>query len=94
MYLPETMPESAMKPSEFKEARHQLGLSVNQIANMLGLDADHVRRMEFPEESKQRRPVMENTRRLLQAYLDGYRPPDWPKEHRLPRRPVQRQSQT
>jgi transcriptional regulator with XRE-family HTH domain len=81
------MTESTMKPHEFKEARHKLGLSLNQMADMLGLQSNHVRRLEFPEESNQRRPVMEQTRRLLQAYLEGYRPPDWPTESRRPGRP-------
>lgn len=78
-----------MKPHEFKEARRKLGLSLDQMADMLGLQANHVRRLEFPEDSNQRRPVMEQTRRLLHAYLDGYRPPDWPTESRRPGRPRQ-----
>ena len=76
-----------MTSREFKEARQTLGLSLVQMAEMLGLQPNHVRRLEFPEDSNQRRPVMEQTRRLVQAYLDGYRPPDWPTESRRPGRP-------
>ena len=73
-----------MQPDEFKGARERLGLSLSQMADMLGLSVEQVRRMEFPEGASQRRPVMDQTRRLLQAYLDGYRPPDWPTESRRP----------
>lgn len=77
-YHPDIMAESSMTPDEFKEARERLGLSLSEMADMLGLSVEQVRRMEFSETANQRRPVMEQTRRLLEAYLSGYRPTDWP----------------
>lgn len=67
-----------MTPQQFKAARHRLGLSVNQMAAMLGVDPVQVRRMAITEDKGSHRPVMPTTERLLQAWLAGYRPRDWP----------------
>jgi hypothetical protein len=45
---------------------------------MLSVDADLVRRMEIQIGNEGHRPIRGSIRRLVQAYLDGYRPPDWP----------------
>lgn len=66
-----------MTPQALKEARHQLGLSLSQMAHMLGYEGEHckqqVRHMEMGN-----RTIREPQRRLVEAYLSGYRPPDWP----------------
>lgn len=69
-----------MTPDEFKEARRKLGLSVSQIADMLGVSHQHARRWTADPGAGSYRPINETVERLLQAYLDGYRPKDWPKD--------------
>lgn len=68
-----------MTPEQFKAARKKLGLSVTEMSLMLGLvsDGTHVRRMEMQPGKSSSRPVNGTTARLVQAYLDGYRPSDW-----------------
>ena len=66
-----------MTPTELREARHKLGLTLSQMAAMLGYDGAHaaqqIRKMEAGE-----RTIREPQRRLMVAYLSGYRPNDWP----------------
>lgn len=66
-----------MTPAELKEARHKLGLTLEQMAAMLGYGGKNLRAMGFDLESG-RKPVREPQRRLVAAYLSGYRPEDWP----------------
>jgi len=67
-----------MTPKQIKQARHKLGLSIAQMATMLETDAQTVRRMETdPDNSKFREPAR-RMERLIRAYLDGWRPKDWP----------------
>lgn len=75
----------AMRPEEFKAARKDLGLSVSLMGAMLGVTRHHVCRMEMPPYRSGHRIVTETMRRLVQAYLDGYRPYDWPKPRYLRR---------
>lgn len=67
-----------MTPTQFREARRTLGLSVRQLAAMLEVEPEVVRRMEIQIGSGGHRPIRGSIQRLLRAYLDGYRPPDWP----------------
>jgi hypothetical protein len=73
-----------MTPTQFREARRMLGLSVRQLAAMLEVEPEVVRRMEVQIGSGGHRPVRSSTERLLRAYLDGYRPPDWPLDESPP----------
>lgn len=60
------------------EARRRLGLrSLAELGRMLGYSGSGVRQQMHNIKSG-RRPLGEPQRRLLRAYLDGYRPPDWP----------------
>ena len=67
-----------MTPAELKQARHTLGLTLSQAARLLGYGGKHamqqIRQMESGDKSI-RPPQI----RLMRAYLDGYRPEDWPK---------------
>lgn len=73
------MSQPTMTPEDFRQAQHKLGLSDMQLAAMLGCDPVHVRRMKVRDsELGSHRPVRPHHARLLQAYLDGYRPSDWP----------------
>ncbi len=67
-----------MTPLQFREARAQLGLTIAEMARMLGLSEIHIYRLQVPPEASTYRAISETTERLLQAYLEGYRPADWP----------------
>jgi DNA-binding transcriptional regulator YiaG len=67
-----------MTPAELKSARHALGLSVRQMAQMLDTDEQTVRRMEMEPDRSTARPVAARMARLIAAYVAGYRPSDWP----------------
>ena len=67
-----------MTPFEIKQARHTLGLSVADLARLLDTDAQTVRRMEQSESASTFRRPAPRMVRLVQAYIMGYRPPDWP----------------
>lgn len=68
-----------MTPQEFRAARHKLGLTLSQAAHVLGYEGTHanqqIRKMEAGE-----REVRNPQARLMRAYLDGYRPQDWPEK--------------
>ena len=61
-----------------KTARLQLGLTLDQMADMLGYEGEHRRQMMHRVEVGER-SLREPQRRLLEAYLHGYRPNDWPR---------------
>jgi transcriptional regulator with XRE-family HTH domain len=67
-----------LTPKQFKEARKRLGLSVSQMAAALGVGDVQIRRMQVDADKESHRPVMPTTEKLIRAYLDGYRPRDWP----------------
>lgn len=68
-----------MTPQQMAEARQRLGLTLEQMASMLGYVGAHRRQMQYDLETG-RREIREPQRRLIQAYLEGYRPNDWPRE--------------
>jgi transcriptional regulator with XRE-family HTH domain len=63
-----------MTPAELRKARHSLGLTQLQAARMLGYGAA----TRVAELERGARAPGESVVRLLRAYLDGYRPSDWP----------------
>ena len=67
-----------MNHEELKQARHMLGLSVSDLARLLDTDPQTVRRMEQSETASTFRRPAPRMLRLVQAYMMGYRPPDWP----------------
>lgn len=66
-----------MTPKNIRQARKALGLTQHQMAAMLGYQGENRKVMMYDLESG-RRPVREPQRRLAEAYLEGYRPKDWP----------------
>lgn len=70
--------DHVMTHDEIKAARQTLGLSVNDMARLLGHAPVHQRRLESAEDVDMHRVARPTTVRLLRAYLDGYRPADWP----------------
>lgn len=66
-------------PREFRQAQDTLGLSDAELAQVLGCQPVQIRRMKVADVTlPSHRPVSPATARLLKAYLDGYRPADWP----------------
>jgi len=61
-------------PAQFREARNTLGLTQSQAAAMLGYGSD----ARISEIERGKREPGASVVRLLSAYLDGYRPNDWP----------------
>lgn len=72
--------QPTMTADEFREAQHKLGLSDKQLAAVLGFaNAVQVRRLKVRQaDLASARPVSATVARLMRAYLDGYRPADWP----------------
>lgn len=68
-----------MTPEQMARARKRLGLSLEAMATMLGYQGVQRRQMQYDLETG-RREIREPQRRLMQAYLSGYRPDDWPTE--------------
>lgn len=62
-----------MTPQELEEAQEKLGLSQVQLARALGM-ADRSYRYLIAGEREISGPVS----RLVVAFLNGYRPDDWP----------------
>jgi len=60
-----------------REARLRLDLTQSQMGALLGYEGEHVRQMVYEIEQGQK-PLRPCQRRLLEAYLSGYRPDDWP----------------
>lgn len=65
-----------MTPTEIREARTTLGLTGAQMGAVLGYGEGA--RMRVSELERGVRQPSESVVRLLRAYLDGYRPDDWP----------------
>lgn len=71
-----------MTPAELKAARLTLGLTRHGMALMLDTDETTVKRWETDLSLKSHRPAPARAERLIQAYLDGWRPEDWPQEEK------------
>lgn len=65
-----------MTPTELREARQALRLTQTQAARLLGYAA----KQRISELESGTRHPSETVLRLLRAYLDGYRPNDWPQK--------------
>jgi hypothetical protein len=66
-----------MTPLQLDQARKTLGLTLEGMAAMLGYLGAQRRQMQYDLETG-RREIREPQRRLIEAYLSGYRPADWP----------------
>lgn len=69
--------KNSMSPAQLSAARKKLGLTLEQMATMLGYQGVQRRQMMYDLESG-RKEIREPQRRLTEAYLSGYRPKDWP----------------
>ncbi len=68
-----------MTPSHIVTARRLLDLSQSQFAAMLDCDVTNIQKIERDADLKSSRPAPPRMVRLINAYLSGYRPQDWPK---------------
>ena len=66
-----------MTAEQMARARKCLGLTLEGMAEMLGYLGSQRRQMQYDLETG-RRAIREPQRRLIDAYLSGYRPDDWP----------------
>jgi transcriptional regulator with XRE-family HTH domain len=66
-------------PDKMARARERLGLTLEEMAAMLGYLGTQRRQMQYDLETG-RREIREPQRRLTEAYLAGYRPKDWPRD--------------
>lgn len=66
-----------MTPAEFARARQELGLRNADLARMLGLSEARAA-TTFWQWAAGRRRIDPAHALLMRAYLNGYRPPDWP----------------
>ena len=63
-----------MTGDEIKQARRRLGLTQAEFAKVMGFTGkSYVSRIETAPD-----PLSRTSIRLLNAYLEGYRPRDWP----------------
>lgn len=76
---PEHSSRPTMTPTQFKAARMALGLTLAELAVLLDSDPKSLRCIEADPRSNMFRVPAPRMVRLLQAYLTGYRPPDWPR---------------
>ena len=67
-----------MNHKQFKRARLALNLTQSELSEMLDTDPQSIRRIEGNPENSTARKVAPRMERLLDAYLAGYRPSDWP----------------
>ena len=67
-----------MTPTELKEARLRLGLTLEQMATMLRFSGSGRRQHAWSLENG-RRKMGDERAELVKAYLSGYRPADWPR---------------
>ncbi len=65
-----------MTPTEFKAARHKLGLSASQLGAILNTDPRTIRKWEHEDDTRPPNPI---ACRVLEWMLAGYRPPEFPK---------------
>lgn len=66
-----------MTPDQLTRARKRLGLTLKQMADLLGYEGGHAKSQVHHLETG-RREIRPAQRRLIEAYLAGYKPDDWP----------------
>ena len=68
-----------MTPQALSRARKRLGLSRADMGVLLGYEGEGARSQVHHMEAG-RRDIRPAQRRLVEAYLDGYRSKDWPQK--------------
>lgn len=67
-----------MTPADFKEARRKLGLTQSQLAAILDVAPQTIRKWEAPAGRATARAVAPTAARALGWLLEGFKPPQWP----------------
>lgn len=67
-----------MTPEEISAAIDQLGLTQVQLAAVMGVRVATISEWLMSPDKPRARSPSATSQRLLRAYLDGYRPDDWP----------------
>lgn len=67
-----------MTPREFKEARRKLGLSQNQLGEILDTNPATIRKWEAEEDRATSRAPNPVASQAMRWFLSGFRPPGWP----------------
>jgi transcriptional regulator with XRE-family HTH domain len=67
-----------MTPKQFRAARKKLGLSRKQLASLVGGAYDNIARFERDRQNPSSRVPSPKTVELMKAFLEGYRPENWP----------------
>ena len=65
-----------MTPAEFRELRHKLGLNQTQLGKIMGYGVAGQSRISEVEGGNGLVPA--KAALLMEAYVSGYRPSDWP----------------
>ncbi|WP_333846924.1 hypothetical protein [Phaeobacter italicus] len=69
-----------MTPEQIEQARVKLGLTVEQLGTMLDIETKRTMQKHLTSpECVSYKPPSARMVRLINAYLSGYRPDDWPK---------------
>lgn len=71
-----------MTNEELRSARERLGLTPAETATMMEVDTSSVHKWERDPTLASARPAPARVVRLMNAYLSGYRPDDWPERLR------------
>ena len=75
VYTPGDTPDPAVN---IRAAREAMGLSRQELADILEVDAQTIQRMEMPPGAATRREPATRMIKLIDAYLSGWRPlKDW-----------------
>ncbi|MER2507434.1 helix-turn-helix domain-containing protein [Amaricoccus sp.] len=67
-----------MSPEEFKDARHELGLTQSELGAILDTAPQTIRKWEMAGERSTARSVNPVAARAMNWFLSGFRPPEWP----------------
>lgn len=67
-----------MDSTQFKAARHALGLSLGELSHILNTAERAIRKWEGDVDASTSRSPNPVAARVMTWMLDGYRPPEWP----------------
>lgn len=68
-----------MTNTEFKAARHKLGLTLEQMGHVLNTAPRTIRKWETDQGNNTARGVNPVAARAMGWFLAGFRPPEWPR---------------
>lgn len=77
-YEKQALGHRPLTPDALAEARAMLGLTGDQMGDLLGFKKSAHTRQKVSAMEHGRSPIKPYVSRLVRAYLSGYRPPDWP----------------